>query len=96
MLVVDNQKVKPGELLVKLDDRDQQVNLIAARADLAAANAQLQRAQTQLTLTEKNRRGELAIIPTSQAIRFWCDPREQHGMAAAMFGIALTPRWASR
>lgn len=61
VLVVDNQEVKPGDLLVELDDRDQQVKLVAARADLAATNAQLHMAQTQLTLTEKTARANLTV-----------------------------------
>lgn len=59
--VADNQEVKPGDVLVELDDRDQQVKLAAARADLAAATAQLRMAQTQLALTEKTARANLAV-----------------------------------
>jgi membrane fusion protein (multidrug efflux system) len=61
VLVADNQEVKVGDPLVELDDRDQQVKLVAARADLAAANAQLRMAQTQLALTEKTARANLAV-----------------------------------
>jgi membrane fusion protein (multidrug efflux system) len=61
VLVVDNQEVKPGDLLLELDDRDQQVRVTAARADLAATNAQLRMAQTQLALTEKTAKANLAV-----------------------------------
>jgi membrane fusion protein, multidrug efflux system len=61
VLVVDNQEVKAGDPLVELDDRDQQVRLVAARADLAAVNAQLRMAQTQLALTEKTARANLTV-----------------------------------
>jgi membrane fusion protein (multidrug efflux system) len=61
VLVVDNQEVKPGDVLVELDDRDQQVKLAAARADHAASDAQLRMAQTQLALTEKTARANLAV-----------------------------------
>lgn len=61
VLVADNQEVKPGDVLVELDDRDQQVKLVAARADLAAATAQLRMARTQLALTEKTARANLAV-----------------------------------
>lgn len=61
VLVVDNQEVKPGDLLLELDDRDQQVKVTAARADLAATNAQLRMAQTQLALTEKTAKANLAV-----------------------------------
>jgi membrane fusion protein (multidrug efflux system) len=61
VLVRDNQEVKAGDLLVELDDRDQQVRLVAARADLAASTAQLRMAQTQLALTEKTAKANLAV-----------------------------------
>jgi len=61
VLVVDNQDVKPGDVLVELDDRDQQVKLVSARADLAATSAQLRMAQTQLALTEKTAKANLEV-----------------------------------
>lgn len=39
--VADNQPVKAGDVLARIDDRDYQVALTAARADLANARAQL-------------------------------------------------------
>lgn len=59
--VTDNQEVKVGDVLVELDDRDQQVKVAAARADLAATQAQLHTAQTQLSLTEKTAKANLAV-----------------------------------
>ena len=59
--VADNQEVKVGDVLVELDDRDQQVRLAAARADLAATQALLRAAQTQLSLTEKTAKANLAV-----------------------------------
>ena len=61
VLVADNQSVKPGDVLVELDDRDQQVKLVSARADLAASTAQLRLAQTQLALTDKTAKANLAV-----------------------------------
>jgi membrane fusion protein (multidrug efflux system) len=61
VLVADNQLVKPGDVLVELDDRDQQVKLVSARADLAASTAQLRLAQTQLALTDKTAKANLAV-----------------------------------
>jgi membrane fusion protein, multidrug efflux system len=51
VLVQDNQRVKPGDLLVELDDRDLKVRVASAAADLAAARAQLHASETQLALT---------------------------------------------
>jgi len=61
VLVADNQEVKHGDVLVELDDSDQQVMLHAARAELAAATAQLHLAQTQLALTDKTAKANLAV-----------------------------------
>ena len=57
--VTDNEPVKVGQLLVELDDRDQQVRLASARADLSAMNASLHAAQTQLALTDKTAKANL-------------------------------------
>jgi membrane fusion protein (multidrug efflux system) len=57
--VSDNETVKVGQVLVELDDRDQQVRLASARADLAVATAQLHAAQTQLALTDKTAKANL-------------------------------------
>lgn len=46
--VQDNQRVKAGDVLARIDDRDYQVALQAARADLANARAQLANAQAAL------------------------------------------------
>ena len=48
VLVEDNQPVKAGQVLALIDDRDFQVALTAARADLANARAQLANAQAAL------------------------------------------------
>jgi membrane fusion protein (multidrug efflux system) len=61
VLVEDNQPVTKGEVIVELDDRDQQVRVTAARADLAAAEAQLRQAQTQLALTDKTAKANLTM-----------------------------------
>ncbi|HEY3807404.1 MAG TPA: HlyD family secretion protein [Kofleriaceae bacterium] len=61
VLIEDNQPVKKGDVLVELDDRDQQVRVAAARADLAAVQAQLRQAQTQLALTDKTAKANLAV-----------------------------------
>jgi membrane fusion protein (multidrug efflux system) len=61
VLVVDNQEVKAGDVLVELDDRDQRLKVAAARADLTAAEAQLKMAHTQLTLTEQTAKANLRV-----------------------------------
>jgi membrane fusion protein (multidrug efflux system) len=54
VLVKDNQHVKVGDVLVELDDRDLDVRLASARADVAAAKATLHSSETQLAVTRKS------------------------------------------
>lgn len=61
VLVKDNQHVQAGDVLVELDDRDLAARLAAARADVAAAKAQLHSMQTQLSLTEKTVDSNLTV-----------------------------------
>jgi len=61
VLVVDNQEVKVGDLLLELDDRMQVAKQKRAAADLRDAAAQLHQAQTGLSLTEKNAKANLAV-----------------------------------
>ncbi|HEX7838400.1 MAG TPA: HlyD family secretion protein [Kofleriaceae bacterium] len=61
VLVADNQEVKPGDVLVELDDRDQKVKLASAQAMLGEANAQLNLARNQLALTEKTAKANLEV-----------------------------------
>jgi membrane fusion protein (multidrug efflux system) len=61
VLVKDNQHVKAGDVLVELDDRDLNVRLAAARADVAAAKATLRSSQTQLGVTKKAVASNLAV-----------------------------------
>lgn len=54
VLVTDNARVKVGDVLVELDDRDAKVKLATADADLLSAKANLVAVRTNLALTEKN------------------------------------------
>ncbi len=59
VLVIDNQAVKQGDLLVQLDTKDLDAKLASARADLAAAKAGLASAQVNLKLTQANSEASL-------------------------------------
>jgi membrane fusion protein, multidrug efflux system len=59
VLVIDNQSVKQGDLLVQLDPKDLDAKLASARADLEAAKAGLGSAQVNLKLTEANSEASL-------------------------------------
>jgi membrane fusion protein (multidrug efflux system) len=61
VLVKDNQRVQPGDVLVELDQRDSVIRLASVRADLAAARAQLHAAQTQLAVTKNEMDSNLLV-----------------------------------
>jgi membrane fusion protein (multidrug efflux system) len=61
VVVVDNQEVKAGDLLVELDDRDQRGKVNAAVGALSETKARLDMARSQLALTEKTARANLAV-----------------------------------
>jgi membrane fusion protein (multidrug efflux system) len=61
VLVVDNQEVKAGDLLLELDDRDQLVRQSMAVSVLAESKSQLRQAQTQLAITDKTAKANLTV-----------------------------------
>jgi membrane fusion protein (multidrug efflux system) len=67
VLVKDNQRVQAGDVLVELDDRDLNVRLASARADVAAAKATLHSNETQLSVTKKSVASNLAIAQGGMA-----------------------------
>ena len=52
LLIKDNQEVKKGDVLLKIDSRDYETSLAQARADLAAARSQLDQSQAQVKVSE--------------------------------------------
>jgi membrane fusion protein (multidrug efflux system) len=60
MLVRDNQSVKKGELLVRVDPRDYQARVEQARAAVAVARANIQAARSELPLARDNTRAQVA------------------------------------
>jgi membrane fusion protein (multidrug efflux system) len=58
--IVENQRVKKGELLVKLDDSDYRARVKQAEAQLATAQAQAAAADAQVRVTEASSKGGLA------------------------------------
>ncbi|HVP62443.1 MAG TPA: HlyD family secretion protein [Myxococcaceae bacterium] len=54
VLIIDNQSVKQGDLLVQIDTKDLDAKLASARADLESARAGLASAQVNLRLTQVN------------------------------------------
>jgi membrane fusion protein (multidrug efflux system) len=50
--VTDNQAVKQGEVILKIDPRDYEASLAQARADLAAADSRVDQAKAQVNASE--------------------------------------------
>jgi membrane fusion protein (multidrug efflux system) len=60
VLVDDNQQVKKGQLLVKLDPRDYQVQLQQSKASLEATQRQANAAQSNINYASRNAAGGIA------------------------------------
>ncbi len=60
MLIRDNQPVKQGDLLVRLDPRDFQAKVAQARAAVATAEAALRSARSDVPLTRESTRAQIA------------------------------------
>src|SRR5208282_785837 len=52
LLVKDNQAVKQGDVILKIDPRDYEASLAQARADLAAAHSRVEQAKAQVNASE--------------------------------------------
>ncbi|WP_445248082.1 HlyD family secretion protein [Microcoleus sp. OTE_8_concoct_300] len=60
VLVQDNQQVKPGQLLIKLDPRDYQVKVQQAQAALENARRQAEAAEANISLASQTSQGKTA------------------------------------
>jgi membrane fusion protein (multidrug efflux system) len=67
LLVKDNQAVKQGEVLLKIDPRDYEASLAQARADLAAAGSRLDQAKAQVRASEAKFEQALATVVAANA-----------------------------
>lgn len=67
ILVRDNEHVKAGQPLIRIDDDDYQQAVQAAEADVQAAEAALQQQQSQQGLAEANARAASADIQAADA-----------------------------
>lgn len=67
VLVEDNQKVKAGQVLARIDDKDYQVELIAASAKVATSNAKVDNAAALLKRQKAEIRQVQASIESDKA-----------------------------
>ncbi|HUJ10253.1 MAG TPA: HlyD family secretion protein [Verrucomicrobiae bacterium] len=67
VFIRDNQVVKKGDPLVKIDPRDFDARLAAARAGLAAARSRVAQANSQLAVTQATAEQDRAAVAAAQA-----------------------------
>ena len=67
VLVGDNERVKPGQLLARIDDRDYKAALSQAHADVAAADATVHNLNAQIELQQPLIRQQAAAVEATEA-----------------------------
>lgn len=67
VLVADNEKVKAGQLLARIDDRDYRTALLQAQADLAASEAGVRNVKAQLELQQPLIQQQAAEVESAEA-----------------------------
>jgi membrane fusion protein (multidrug efflux system) len=67
VLVGDNERVKPGQLLAKIDDRDFKAALNQAHADVAAAGAAVRNLDAQIELQQPLIQQQAAAVEATEA-----------------------------
>jgi membrane fusion protein (multidrug efflux system) len=67
VLVADNEPVKAGQLLARIDDRDFRTALDQAHADVAAANAAVRNLNAQIELQEPVIQQQAALVEAGEA-----------------------------
>jgi membrane fusion protein, multidrug efflux system len=67
LMVMDNQEVKAGDVLVEIDPRDYQASLSQARADLAAASSQSSQSRAQVNVSEAKVAQAQAAVTSAEA-----------------------------
>src|SRR6266545_4533423 len=77
--VQDNQPVKAGQLLAKIDDRDYRTALAQAKADVDSANADIRNIEAQLTEQQSViAQAEAAISADTASVKFAKDDADRY------------------
>jgi membrane fusion protein (multidrug efflux system) len=77
--VEDNEPVKAGQLLAKIDDRDYQTALAQAKADVASANADIRNIEAQLAEQQSViAQADAAIVSDQAAVKFAQDDYDRY------------------
>ncbi|HEV2327348.1 MAG TPA: HlyD family secretion protein [Verrucomicrobiae bacterium] len=67
LLITDNQEVKKGDILLKIDARDYETSLAQARADVEAARSQLLESQAQVKVSQAKVKQSQAAVAAAEA-----------------------------
>ena len=88
VLVADNEHVKAGQILARIDDRDFRVALDQARADVAAANATVTSKEAQLDVQEAVITAAKATIDVDNAAKVFAKQENKRytDLAATGYG----------
>jgi membrane fusion protein (multidrug efflux system) len=77
--VEDNQPVKAGQLLARIDDRDYRTALAQAKADVASAEAEIRNIDAQLAEQQSViAQAEAAIVSDNAAVKFASDDYDRY------------------
>jgi membrane fusion protein (multidrug efflux system) len=77
--VEDNEQVKAGQVLAKIDDRDYQTALAQAKADVASAQADIRNIEAQLAEQQSViAQAEAAIVSDQAAVKFAQDDYDRY------------------
>ena len=86
MLVGDNEQVKAGQVLARIDDRDFRVALDQAKADVAAAKAVVATKQALLTAQQSIINAALATIGVDEATLIFAEQDDKRYAQLASTG----------
>jgi membrane fusion protein, multidrug efflux system len=67
LLVTDNQHVKKGDLILQIDPRDFQTQLVSAQASVAAAQSRSAQAKSQLIVSQAQAEQDRAAVGSAEA-----------------------------
>jgi len=88
--VTDNQEVKPGDVLVKIDPSDFQTRLDEEQAGLAAAQSRLEQAKAQYSADEARVEAEKANVTAAAAQARQADADDRRYQAVGNFAVSAS------
>jgi membrane fusion protein (multidrug efflux system) len=97
LLIDDNQRVKAGDPLLEIDDRDYQTQMAQARANLVSAKDRVLQAKAQITVDQAKADQQQAFVAGAQAVadraeadRVRYQSVESNAVSRSQFDLAQT------